>query len=326
MWLAMILFNSPVNAAVVSYPAQLLPSQGISHLDVTGVRGRVQLTGRKGRTYQLKVRHSSKQTEDWNLSVERKGTRLVLQVENIGVDSVWRRLLQKDNWPEFEIELIGPSIPTTVGWRDGQIHVQNWQAPLEISLLKGHVSLRKGRGPLKVQVVSGELRIAQHNGDIEVRGDQGRVRLEQLEGNARVHWLNGNIWGRSLIGNLHLESNQGDVQLREGRGDWHLNVRAGQVQIEQQAGSLLGDGDSSQWNVRLKALSNVRLTSKSGAVHVQQSGLPNSHAKVFLSSLNGPLRSPYRITETDGIRVSQGGEGRQRIYVATGSGAITYKY
>jgi hypothetical protein len=118
--------------AKYTYPEQKLSANGIEKIEISGVKGAVKLVGRPGKVYRLKVRHSrGKKFEDWSLAIDRRESILVLEVSSAVYGAQWRKHVRQDQWPEFDVELSGPSVPATISWKEGQLEYSKWSNDLE---------------------------------------------------------------------------------------------------------------------------------------------------------------------------------------------------
>ncbi len=68
--------------------------------------------------------------------------------------------MREEDYPEFDVEIEGPSLATTISWREGKLFLQNWRADIEASFLSGNFEARGTKGRLKVQAVDANLKIS----------------------------------------------------------------------------------------------------------------------------------------------------------------------
>ena len=252
-----------------AYPDQVFRAAGIERVEISGVRGRVTLRGETSPNYRLRVRHSTaKMGADWGLSVERRGSTLVLEVYNVAWGAEWRRVLKRDQWPAFDIELIGPPKPAMVGWRDGAITAHFWRATLDASLVTGPIEIKNGAGRATLQASRGDVRVTNFNGDLRVRGEAGQLALDHVNGQGLVNWFGGSIHLAALRGRLTLESERAQVVGRTLEGDFRFALTAGAVSLSDLGGRLRGRGQRTAWTVSPRPHARVAIRGGRGAVHV----------------------------------------------------------
>lgn len=306
------------------YPVQKISPRGIERIQIVGVRGDVRLTGGRG-PYHLRVRHSSRRTEDWNLLVERRGSTLVIEVGNVVLGREWRRLVKREQWPEFDIDLTGPSRPVTISWRDGGLAVNQWSSDLDASFLSGTVSICGGRGSYHVQTMRGGLTVSKFNGSLQVQGGYGPVSLSDVGGQLKINWMQGEFQARRVNAKVNLESQDLKADMRDLAGTWSVHSVSGRVDIRQLAGQFRGSGEDTVWNIAGGRTSELEVVSAKGPVQVDW----QAPARVFLASRQGEISSPHRVEDRDGTRVSKGQKGvlsLGQVFVRTHSGDIAFKY
>ncbi len=315
-------------ASKVSYPEQKLRALGVEKLQISGVKGHVKLTGRPGKTYRLKVRHSKgKKWQDWSLSVDRQGSTLVFEVSSAAYGKQWRAHVRKELWPEFDVSIEGPAIPVSVSWREGDLEFSNWAAPVEASQVKGRVSVKDGGGNYTLLLGASDVTVDGLAGDLRLKGDHGRVRIVKLTGQLTVHWVSGDMEIKKTVGDGKIESTTGKLRLSACKGDWDIHLSRGHVDIDSCSGNLKAEGDSAEWRLSKSPLSEVEIKSLSGPVRWDWK---EGGAKVFLTTDKGQisgLKIPS-ILDRDGRKVSEvtlGSKPFAQVFVRTQSGAIHFQ-
>ena len=313
--------------AKVTYPPQRLSSAGVERIEITGVRGSLHLVGSTVPGFRLKVGHtkSHQRADDWNLLVERRGTTLFLEVASTAYGKEWRRLLRQQNFPEFDISLEGPALPTRVSWQEGSLYFRDWQAPLETSLATGDIRLQGGSARQVLNSGRSRILVRHFNGDLEINGESGQVDLFQVQGALSLNWLRGPLTLTDVNAQTRLETADGLVHIVGGSGDWLLKALAGSVSLNEFGGHIRGQGQSTHWNVRGHSKCEIELVNAAGSVDVDW----KSTAKVFLTSISGVITSPYDVQDRDGHRVASGRKGTKplaQVFVRTETGDITFKY
>lgn len=326
--LLMLLCCTKAHGDKYAYPAQKLRANGVEKIQITGVKGHVKLKGSASRFYRLKVRHSrGRRYEDWSLAVDRRGHTLVLEVSSAVYGAQWRKLVRKDQWPEFDIELTGPSRPASVSWREGKIEVLNWAADFESSHLRGPLSVRAGVGDYNLQTGDGAVDVVGLAGDLTLKGSSGDVTVEQVTGEVKLDWRSGALRLSGVTGGGRIETFEGDLRIRSCQGDWAVHVARGKADINRCSGKLEAQGDKASWRLRTSVDLETQIKSASGPVLVEWL---RGGAKVFLASDSGRIGGPKVKArfDADGRRVAEFRLGQKpfgQVFVQTGSGAISFK-
>ena len=311
-----------------AYRPQRILAAGVENIQISGVRGQIKLTGTRGNSYSLKVKHSkNKKYEDWSLAVDRRGGTLLFEVSNVAYGAQWRKLIQRDQWPEFDVELSGPSVPVTVSWREGDLEYLNWSADVESSHLKGNLTVKGGIGKYSLQVGEGDVHVEKLAGALTLKGDTGSVKIAQLTGPLHLSWRSGAVALHEVMGGGSLELHNSRLKLKICQGEWTINLPRGAARIEQCSGKLTAQGDSTKWRLRASPDLETEIKSQSGAVAVNW---PAGGAKVFLTSDSGNIGGAKVHTKVDseGRKVAEFRVGRKpfaAVFVRTQSGPIVFK-
>lgn len=311
-----------------AYPEQKIRARGIQDIQISGVKGHVKVKGHAGKSYRLRVRHSkSKRYEDWSLAVDRRGGTLYLEVSSAAYGAQWRKIVRRDQWPEFDVELIGPSKPITVAWREGKIEFLNWTADVESSHLKGALTVREGVGNYNLQTGEGDVNIEKLAGDLTLKGDTGDVSIGEVTGAVNMSWLSGQVLLTSVSGGGTLNVNDSELKVASCQGDWTINMARGKADIERCSGKLQAEGESAAWRLRASHDLETEIKSLSGPVDVEWK---SGGAKVFLTSDTGSIAAPKTKAKTDpqGRLVAEfkvGAKPFAQVFVKTQSGRIIFK-
>lgn len=324
----LIFLSTSAFGAKYTYPEQKMGARGIEKIEISGVKGAVKLTGQSGKVYRLKVRHSrGKKYEDWSLAVDRQGSTLVLEVSSAAYGAQWRKHVRQDEWPEFDVELIGPPVPAVVSWKEGQLEYSKWSANLESSHLRGDVTVEQGVGRYELHTGSGDIRIKKLAGDLKIKGESGEVSVEEVTGVVELNWLTGDIRLKGVSGGGRIDVNESRFALGSCSGEWFLAVARGKAEISRCTGNLTASGQSTAW--KLSALDGLEAEIKSGdgpvTVEWKKAG-----AKVFLTSNSGSISGPRVQSKLDseGRRVAEFTVGQKpfsAVFVKTESGPILFK-
>lgn len=314
--------------AKYSYPEQKLRSHGIEKIEISGVKGEVKLSGRAGKVYRLKVKHSrGKKYEDWSLAVDRRGSTLVLEVSSVVYGAQWRKHVRQDQWPEFDVELSGPSVPAVISWKEGSLHYSKWSNDVESSHLNGELEVIEGVGTYTLHTGSGRVKVSKLAGDLKLKGEAGDVSIEQITGALTLNWLTGNVRLKSLMGGGKLELSEAKLNLAACRGNWSIHLARGEAEIDQCSGKLTAEGESTSWKVTASEALETEIKSADGPVAVEWK---RAGAKVFLTSKDGEIAGPLVQSKLDseGRKVAEFTVGKKpfaAVFVRTESGAISFK-
>lgn len=295
------------HAAKVNYPIQKLKADGVTAIAVSGVRGQVRISGRTGRSYRLQVRHTKgKDVADWHLSVDRRGSTLHLEVFSVAHGAQWRKHVSQELWPEFDIDLSGPSVPLTLSWREGDVEFKNWNAAVETSLIKGRVSVKDGAGDYKFILVETDVKVDGLNGGLDLKGERGDVDITRHGGTLDGEWLDG------------------EWKVIKPSGATKLNLKRGHADLRVNKGELKLEGESARWTLSTRAPGSVQITSQSGPVELNWL---SGGVKAFLTSRSGALSAPgtKAIDDGQGIQILQLKRGSApfgEVFVKTESAAV----
>jgi hypothetical protein len=310
MWIAALLFSCAVYAEKFAYPPQKISSKGLTSIKISGVKGRLILKERATKFYRIKVMHSKdKKFEDWNLSADRVHDALVLEVFNVSAGKQWQKIVKQERWPEFDIELEGPSVPALIAWREGKIEIAGWSRSVELSFLNGSVITDRTRGPLKLEAVDAQVKIKNHRGELDLRGERGAVEIGRMNGQARIVWIDGTFKADSLKGEYNLDWQNGQVTVRD------LNAK------------IKGKSVAADWDLKARSPSEVDLHTESGGAQLRWLA---GGVHYFLSSAPGKVmaKSGCPVKVQNGFDVCEGkrpGQPMGEVFVQSKSGIIRWQ-
>lgn len=313
-----------------AYPPQKVSLRGIKNIQIIGVRGNLKMSGRpSAHAMTMKIRQSTgRKSDDWHLEVQKRKHTLVLEVFSVSYGKQWRKIVARDQWPEFDIELDGPARPTVVAWREGTLQFQNWNASLEISFLKGTTEVSGGQGAVNMHPVEAQVSVHDHYGDVNIQGDAGAVKLTRNFGTLELNWLRGAISIVNSRGNMRVETQNSQFSVSGGGGNLNVHVEQGLARIASFLGHVDGRSGQAKWDLAESAPADVNVTTSTGPVGVHWKA---GGAKVFLTSKRGPISFPasafLRWDDRNGDRIVEG-ERRSKpmgqVFVRTESGRITW--
>ncbi|HMN68352.1 MAG TPA: hypothetical protein PKC28_07415 [Bdellovibrionales bacterium] len=314
-------------APLSEYPPQKISAQGVKSLRLIGVRGDLKVTARAGSHYILRVKHTSgRGGDDWHLSMDRQGHALVLEVFNTTYGGKWREQVRREHWPTFNVELIGPSRPTQVSWREGNLSFNSWRDPLDISFIKGRFKSSKGAGRVSLQLPEGRVDIADHRGDISVNGQTGDLKFARVNGALDLHWLSGTLIAEKVSGKVKVDGANLEIHNESGQGAWAVNTERGQVLFRGFSGELKAQGQETLWDLHATAPSDLEVVSGQGSVKLDWKGRP---AGVFLTTQTGQIKAtklgPVTLREGSKVIESKPSERKGNVFVRTRSGDIVWR-
>ncbi len=324
-----VVMAMPLPHSKSAYPDQRLSLWGVKSLHIVGVKGSLKLHGKNHGSYlNLKVQHANSRIfEDWQLSVDRRGNTLFLEVYNAASGKQWMNQVRAEFRPEFDIELSGPSLPTVVGWNEGKMEISHWNSDVEASILQGHVKVTGGSGALTLQSVNTGLTVRTHTGAIQIKGESGPIVLVGNHGALNLDWLRGPVSLWDCSGNMQIASQDSQVTVYGGGGELHLQLTKGLAKIDAFKGLVNGQSQQANWEISAAAPAVLNVTSKSGQVGLKWK---TGGAKVFLTSRQGPIGFTPKTkfltaTDGDGRKIVEGvrtGQIMGQVFIRTESGAI----
>ncbi len=323
-----VLLSTSAYGEKISYPVQRIRAAGIDAIQVIGVKGRLKFIGKQSPHFRLNVRHTkNKRSQDWYLSVDRRGSTLVLEVFNVAHGAQWRNHVKKDVWPEFDLELSGPPRPLTVSWREGDLRFEKWTAPVESSHLKGRLEARGGAGNWRLQTGKGDVKIENLAGHLDLQGESGQLVINGLKGDLQLRWMEGKIELNDIAGSGTVENHKADLRLNTCRKEWRISQDGGSARVQNCSGILRADGKNTKWEITGTTSLNAEIKSETGPVRVRW---PKGGAKVFLTSQSGGILgdSIAPILDPEGRKVATFQIGKKpsgRLFVQTDSGDIQFR-
>ena len=328
MWILFAaLLSISVNAQDRFQPIQIAAKHGDT-IRISGVLGNLQLIHepqRKNLSIQVDQR-SSRTQGDWNLSMERMGSEIQIEVFSVGNMHQWKSDLNREQWPRYDIVIRGPSLPVLASWRQGFVQVVGWQDKIDLSLLNGKLSVRDSKAELSIQGAQLDFDLSQHQGKVRFVADKGDLRVASSQGDLDLQLMDGQVRIFDFLGQLKWNSERALFVSQRGGGAWQLTSQKGPVEISQFKGQLKGQGEKALWKVQVAELSEVDIRSNSGPVKLQWR---KGAAKAFLSSQSGSINAPRSTRvrrEQNGVSswLSQWGEGQLgQIFVKTQTGSIS---
>lgn len=308
-------------------PIQIAAKKGDT-IRISGVMGNLQLIHeprRKNLSIQVDQRNTRTQG-DWNLSMERMGQEIQIEVFSVGNMNQWKKDLDKEQWPRYDIVIRGPSLPVLASWRQGFVQVVGWQDKIDLSLLNGKLSVKETSAELIIQGARLDFDLTKHQGKVRFVADKGEIKLESCQGEMDLQLMEGRARLIDFQGQLSWNSERAKFSSLRGGGDWQLISQKGPVEISQFKGELKGQGEKALWKVQAAETSEVDIRSASGPVKVHWK---KGAAKAFLSSQSGYISAPRSTKvrkDLNGVSswLSQWGEGQLgQIFVKTQTGSIS---
>ena len=334
--LALLLFSLHTfyaNAAMLDFKPTAVEVKSSDQLLIKGFDGDVKLIIGKSNQLVVKVREETNETataivrqslDEWNFSLQRGKHGVEIQVQSPHDKEVWRQILVNGGAPKFHIEITAPAMPVEMDWRSGKVIVENWQALLKIALQEGLVQITGGIGSTKLIGQEVEIRIKNRTGRVIAESYNGKINLDGVKGNCDIENFSGDTVVGQTEGQIDFRTFKSPLSIVASKGRVDFNTVRGPVKISGFSGDLKGVSDEASITAKMTSVSEVRITTQSGAVSLD---LPNSSANVSASSIEGGITGPSHMKSDQlaGQRVMRGrlrGAVDGSIIVRTQSGAI----
>lgn len=310
MWLLLFFFNWVFAESSQSYQPMPITVRSGDSLQITGVHGRLKLIHDprlKNLVLQINQRQQ-KSSPDWNLSVDRKGSVIEVEVFSVSNQELWKHELKKNQWPEFDIYLRGPSLPVRASWRQGEVDINRWNKDVDLLLLDGKLRIADTRGKIQIQGARLNMSVLRHEGEVNFTADVGQGIVEASKGILKIQLMDGGLQLRAFQGEFFWNSQRAVLDATNGQGQWNLVTNKGPIKVQ------------------MAGRSEVDIQSDSAPVKV---AWHKGAAKAFLSSKTGLIKAPpiAKVTREEGIKkwLAQWGEGQLgQVFVKTQSGSILF--
>lgn len=312
---------------------QTLEFSGVKHLDLTNLRGDVDVTGTespnqacrinvKKTTWGMDEEEAQERLKNVQVSAQQEGDSLQVKVEG----GPWTRKLHA----QVDFEIVLPKacdLAVNVAKGDlsakgilGNITLKAASGDIEMSACSGKVEVSTASGDIDIEEFTGEaLNAATINGDIEAEGVSAQATFSSVSGDIQAKKISGGaLKATSVSGNIELEdfeapavevlAQSGDVEMENGRSP---EVRSNTVSGDVQAQLSPREG-------------NIAIRSTSGDVDLTLG--KDTDAQVECETMSGDIDVDLPIQKTFASeRKYQGilGNGRGRIRVSTTSGDIS---
>jgi DUF4097 and DUF4098 domain-containing protein YvlB len=317
--------NCALSMADTYQPMQMKVHPGDS-IKIMGVHGTLKLI-QDSRYKNLHILMSQRKTQatDWNLSVERRGSSIEIEIFSIANMAQWQSQLTNSQLPQYDIIIQGPALPVKASWREGNIEIKQWSEPVDLMLLEGNLNIKNTAGNFVIQGGRLNMTVAHHKGDLEFSADKGQLKIEQVQGKLSVKLMEGSLALTDFDGDLDWQSEKASLVSTHGSGKWNLASTLGAVQVDGFKGILKGTGDKARWRLNVAETSDVEIHSGSGPVKVRW---PRGAAKAFLTTKTGGIQAPSngKVTREEGVSkwLAQWGQGQLgQLFVNTQSGSIS---
>lgn len=311
---ALLALSPFAHGAVTDFKPLAMETRPTDHLSIRGFDGDVKVTHGKAAQIVVKVRLETsesanseirKSLDEWNFSMQRGDAGIEVLIQSPHAKEVWREILKSGGAPKYHIEIVAPSLPLELAWRNGGITLDNWNARAQISIQQGQVNAIGGNG---------DLRAVGQEAGITVRNRTGRVEAESYSGKVVIDSVKGNVDAESFIGEATVLGCDGQIGIRGfkapltvagGKGRVDFETVRGPLKVSNFGGDLRGTTDEAAVTAKLTGAENVRITSGAGPVTLD---LVNSGASVSATSVEGAISGPshLRADQMAGQKVMRG--------------------
>lgn len=330
--LILSVFSLSLSAKTLTYKPLSLQVEKGDRLEISGFHGKVNATvvdNARGVTVQLKQINPDEggavDLDEWLFSMQKQGAVIQVHVRSPQSKATWSRMLANNSaQPKFEMTIQMPSIPVEVSWRDGDVVFKGLKDELKIYSHSGNVSVLDHHAAVQVNHQKGVVRLSSIKGDVDVDTYAGKVIVEGLEGALKLKNFSGCSSVVKVDGQVDYITYGGSLKVSGGKGRLEFSNEKGKVSLEKFEGRVRGVSEQGSLFATLVGNSNVRVTSKEGAVSLR---MLNSSASVNAGSKEGVLNAPQylRLTRLPNLRLVRGrlrGKNPGQVYVRTESGAI----
>lgn len=177
-------------------------------------------------------------SDDWQFSFKREGALLQVFIEGPASKTTWREVLISKQIPQFDIMLVGPSVPLQVYWGEGTLKILNLNSDLRVTTQKAHIHVSGGRGRADIsnqdgaiQVVgrAGVAKIDSYMAKVEIADHEGEVYLDNFGGESRLHKILGRLNLSSYSGQMRVDSLKGTLKFDKGE----LSARPAKLKLDE---------------------------------------------------------------------------------------------
>ncbi len=330
--LTFLLFPILLSAKTLTYKPLSLQVEKGDRLEVSGFNGKVLVTvaeKAQGVTVQLKQINPEGgdvlDVDEWLFSMQKQERVVQVHVRSPQSKATWAKMLAQNNTqPRFELAIQMPSLPTEVSWREGDVTIQGLKNELKIYAHSGNVNVINHQARVQVNHQKGVIRLRAIKGDADVDTYSGKVVVDGLEGVLKLKNFNGASDILKVNGQVDFVTYDGKLKVSGGKGRVEYANEKGKISLDKFEGQVRGVSEQGSLSATLVGASNVRVTSKEGAVSLR---MLNSSASINAGSKEGALNTPQylRLTRLPNLRLVRGklrGKNPGQVYVRTESGSI----
>ena len=264
-------------------------------------------------------------SDEWQFTMKRKDGEIQIQVESPQSKQTWSELLVSGAaQPQFNLRIVGPSLPMKVNWQKGSFRTSKFNNTLHVNLLQGTVDVFGGEGELRVDSQRGDVKVISRKGNVEVETYEGKIEVSGIEGDVSVDNFVGDSRVADVEGSLKLLSYKGKTTASKVKGRLEFKNGNSPLHIDNLQGELRGKTMQGPVFAAIKGEANVRVESEEGQISLR---LPASGAWVNLGTQEGALRVPnfLKLTRLPRQQIRSGrlrGSVGGSVFVRTTSGDI----
>lgn len=262
--------------------------------------------------------------DDWNMTMERHGSRVELKVRVPDSRVALTNLLKNEKVPRFTLEARVPAVALEIAARKGGIRVENHAGPLKLQLLSGEINVTGGDGPIGMTHQEGAVVVRGHRGPVRCESYQGKILAESVTGALDIENFMGDTTVKGSEGNLNLTATRGTSRIAGQKGRIDFWQGRGSLIVDDLQGPLKGQTQQGAIAATVTGEADVRLTSQEGPISLK---LKDSKAYLQLTTQDGNIvvPNPLRVTDMGSQKTVRGrlsGSVPGTINIKSDSGSI----
>ena len=319
---SLVLFSSTAFATAFDVPVQTG-----DRLILNGLNAQVTFVG-KG-TESLKVSGAEKEGSEGTYVIEKRNGIISIKMKEFDGKKAWLGALKSGVVPTVKIEITGPSVPSEVYLKSGQVIAKQWTQSLKINLTVGKVSTSDTKGELSIFLQKGDVQVSSHQGQIAYDLYSGSGSLKNLEGRLKVNQFEGALAVEKMKGSLNLASSKATVSILQGSGNIEFDAQKGSVTLKGFQGRVEGKSQDSKIVADMTLDSEFDVKTKSGNVAIST---PAAGAfDLNLLTVEGEIQVPgtLRVNKLSSEKSVRGklrsDASRGSIFVRSQEGTISVK-
>jgi len=247
---------------------------------------------------------SSSTDNNWIFGAKREDKNIKIEVHGPDMQNLGEGLKQLST--EFQFEIEAPPMPVDLAWRDGVVHIQNWNAALNIVLLEGSLNISHCVAQVHIQNEMGEVKLLNHHGRTEIETLKSKLIVNDFDGHLRIKNFAGESILQNVTASIHLQSKLGASHITKSQGSLEIENGKGSFNILDFNGSIHGQNEDGNVTVKLVGDVDVAMDSVSGSMSFKLPEDTGAYAK--LQSEEGTLSNPesFKTGKLGNLKVASG--------------------